>query len=73
MNREQIIHLIELLHQFQRDIEGDLRQANMILSDDYRDNDFLSTRNSLINEIQSTLRVNNSTLQILIEMFGEEV
>lgn len=68
----QIQHLTELLEQLLRDVQGDLRQANMTLNDT-RDDDFLSTRHSLIHEIKSTLRVNSATLDTLIEMYGEEV
>ena len=65
-----IEHLISLLEQLRRDVDDDLRQARLTLSDT-RDEDFLSRRATLIVEIERTFRVNLAHLRELQEVFGD--
>jgi len=59
--------LKELLEQLKRDVEGDLKQANMTLNNDYQDNIFLSSRGTLLNEIENTLELNLATFKQIKE------
>ena len=67
-----IEHLISLLEQLRRDVDNDLRQANLTLNDT-RDENFLKSRSDLLTEIKSTFRVNLANLRELQEVFGDNI
>ena len=67
-----IEHLISLLEQLRRDVDNDLRQANLTLNDT-RDENFLRNRSDLLTEIKSTFRVNLANLPELQEVFGDNI
>ncbi len=67
-----IEHLISLLEQLRRDVDNDLRQANLTLNDT-RDENFLRNRSDLLTEIKSTFRVNLANLRELQEVFGDNI
>ena len=67
-----IEHLISLLEQLRRDVDNDLRQAHLTLTDT-RDENFLRNRSDLLTEIKSTFRVNLANLRELQEVFGDNI
>lgn len=65
-----------MLEQAKRDIDGDIKHANIILSENELTEDekhFLNSRQSLTTEIESTLRINDNDFKSLIEIYGKEV
>jgi|TARA_R110002020_G_scaffold6465_12_gene27556 hypothetical protein len=74
--KEYLLHLIVMLEQAKRDIDGDIKHANIILSENELTEDekhFLNSRQSLTTEIESTLRINDNDFKSLIEIYGKEV
>ena len=74
--KEYLLHLIVMLGQAKRDIDGDIKHANIILSENELTEDekhFLNSRQSLTTEIESTLRINDNDFKSLIEIYGKEV
>jgi len=74
--KEYLLHLIVMLEQAKRDIDGDIKHANIILNENELTEDekhFLNSRQSLTTEIESTLRINDNDFKSLIEIYGKEV